>query len=182
MDLVNVAYNGASHPLTGLQYGLSAMVLALPVGLLVLMFVAQARLRAAGRFEGPALTGTAQLLSADRAGGLAAFAGDARGPGIVGRIGLRVSIRGRPPYDVTVTRKVGNTWLYYARRWPAGTYAVQVDSANPENVRFDYMQPMTMPAGGPWMPGWYPDPWGAQAQRYWDGRKWTASVQPHQRP
>ena len=24
-------------------------------------------------------------------------------------------------------------------------------------------------------PGWYPDPSGAQAQRYWDGRQWTAS-------
>ena len=30
------------------------------------------------------------------------------------------------------------------------------------------------PAGGP--PGWYPDPSGAQAQRYWDGRQWTASI------
>ena len=29
-------------------------------------------------------------------------------------------------------------------------------------------------------PGWYPDPSGAQAQRYWDGRQWTASMQPPQ--
>jgi energy-coupling factor transporter transmembrane protein EcfT len=29
-------------------------------------------------------------------------------------------------------------------------------------------------------PGWYPDPSGAQAQSYWDGRQWTASMQPPQ--
>jgi hypothetical protein len=29
-------------------------------------------------------------------------------------------------------------------------------------------------------PGWYPDPSGAQAQRHWDGRQWTASMQPPQ--
>jgi Protein of unknown function (DUF2510) len=27
-------------------------------------------------------------------------------------------------------------------------------------------------------PGWYPDPSGGQSQRYWDGRQWTASMQP----
>jgi hypothetical protein len=27
-------------------------------------------------------------------------------------------------------------------------------------------------------PGWYPDPWGAAGQRYWDGRQWTTAVVP----
>jgi hypothetical protein len=26
-------------------------------------------------------------------------------------------------------------------------------------------------------PAWYPDPSGAETQRYWDGRQWTASTQ-----
>lgn len=35
------------------------------------------------------------------------------------------------------------------------------------------------PAGAPpyaWPPGWYPDPWGQAAYRWWDGTGWTASV------
>jgi hypothetical protein len=27
-------------------------------------------------------------------------------------------------------------------------------------------------------PGWYPDPWGAPGQRYWDGWQWTAAAAP----
>ena len=35
-----------------------------------------------------------------------------------------------------------------------------------------------------WPPGWYPDPWGVQAFRWWDGTQWTASLQgpPRQPP
>jgi hypothetical protein len=25
-------------------------------------------------------------------------------------------------------------------------------------------------------PGWYPDPWGKAAQRYWDGASWTSNT------
>jgi len=42
-------------------------------------------------------------------------------------------------------------------------------------------------AQGPWgsapalpRPGWYPDPSGGDAERYWDGRQWTASARPQQ--
>jgi Protein of unknown function (DUF2510) len=35
--------------------------------------------------------------------------------------------------------------------------------------------PSTLPP-----PAWHPDPSGAQTQRYWDGRQWTASMQPPQ--
>ena len=38
----------------------------------------------------------------------------------------------------------------------------------------DLNLPPPGPAGAP--QGWYPDPSGAQAQRYWDGRQWTASI------
>ena len=167
-ELSATAVNGVV--VGGIVFGFIAI--GVVILFLVLMFVARARLRRAEQFEGPAVTGTAQLLSADRAGGLAGLAVDSvvgnRGVMSAARIGLRVQIPGRPPYDVTVTTRVRNTWLYKARRWPSGTYVVQVDSANPERVRFNDLQT--------WPPrGWYPDPSGAQAQRYWDGCQWTES-------
>ena len=113
--------------------------------LIIVFVVAQARARRAAEFKGPALSGTAQLLSVDRAGGLAAF-GKTYKWEIVCRIGLRVEIPGRPPYDVTVTTPVANGWFYDVQ--PGGTYAVQVDSAHPEAVRFDYRQSITPPAAG----------------------------------
>jgi hypothetical protein len=39
-------------------------------------------------------------------------------------------------------------------------------------------QELTPPTLPP--PGWYPEPSGAQVQRFWDGRQWTASMQPPQ--
>lgn len=33
--------------------------------------------------------------------------------------------------------------------------------------------PPTDPAGGPAVAGWYPDPWGSAALRYWNGSTWT---------
>ena len=142
MDLVNLAYNGArpSDMPVGAIVG-TAMFFGLLVGLLIFLLVAQARLRRAARarFKGPALTGTAQVLSAYPAGGLAQAGATWRSE-VVCRIGMRVQIPGRPPYDVTVTRPV-NTWRHNVQ--PGWTYAVQVDSANPENVRFDYRQPIT---------------------------------------
>ena len=113
--------------------------------LLVVFLVAQARVRRAADFKGPALSGTAELLSADRGGGLAAF-GKTYKWEIVCRIGLRVTIPGRPPYDVTVTTPVANGWFYDVK--PGGTYAVQVDSAHPETVRFDHRQPIAPPGAG----------------------------------
>jgi hypothetical protein len=118
----------------GIMFGL--------VGSLIIMqVVARRHLARAAQFEGSAVTGTAQLSWATRAGrGWATAWGSGRGQ--VGcRIGLRVSIPGRAPYDVTVTAIVGSGWAYNAIRWPdGGTYVVQVDSANPEKVRFDYKQ------------------------------------------
>ncbi len=36
--------------------------------------------------------------------------------------------------------------------------------------------PPPPPAGGP-PPGWYDDPWGSPAKRWWDGSQWTGHVQ-----
>src|SRR3990170_1702762 len=33
-----------------------------------------------------------------------------------------------------------------------------------------------MSKGGEWPAGWYPDPHGQHAARWWDGRQWTAAV------
>lgn len=135
-----------------------ALIFGLVTCTITFAVVANKRLARAAQFEGSPVTGTAQVLSAVRAGG---FTGDWGGSGDFGvyRIGLRVSIPGRPPYDATVTTTARHGWAYYAmRRADSGTYVVEVDSANPERVRFDYKQIVTPP-------GSYPDPYGAQAQR-----------------
>jgi hypothetical protein len=178
MDLVNLAYNASPTEMVNgwqlYQYAGTAFIFAVLIGAFIFFLVCEVRMARPTRFKGPALTGTAELLSLAPAGGLAAFGATSyRRP--VYWIGLRVEIPGRPPYDVTVTTPVGSGWLWERAARPGGTYAAQVDSANPENVRFDYRQPVGTPPG--W---WYPDPSGAQAQRYWDGRQWTASVQPPQ--
>ena len=38
--------------------------------------------------------------------------------------------------------------------------------------------PAAAPVAGAPAPGWYPDPTGDRALRYWDGLAWTAHVQP----
>jgi hypothetical protein len=124
------------------EFMLAGSCFGLLILLLVVFLVAQARVGRAGEFKGPALSGTARLLSAKRAGGLAAF-GKTYKWEIVCRIGLRVEIPGRPQYDVAVTAPVANGWFYGVRT--GGTYAVQVDSANPHTVRFDYRRSITPP-------------------------------------
>src|ERR1700738_2419267 len=117
MDLVILARH---HPMPPLQWALSVMVLGLLTAPLIIFFVAWVRVSRAAQFKGPALTGTAQLLSAARADELDPFGAawiveimhsrsERRHPC---RIGLRVQVPGRPPYDVTVTTPVGNTWLH----------------------------------------------------------------------
>jgi hypothetical protein len=61
---------------------------------LIIFVVTQVRLRRAAHFKGPALMGTAQVLCAVNAGGLAAMFGvNTRMESLV-RIGLRVQIPG----------------------------------------------------------------------------------------
>lgn len=38
--------------------------------------------------------------------------------------------------------------------------------------------PPSRPSSGAGRPGWYPDPWGAVTQRWWDGQHWTGQVRP----
>ena len=163
MELVNLAL---SHPaLTHSPHGGVPdwfPALAYFSGLFALVYLS-GRARRTAKFRGPALTGTAQVLSAARGGGLAGlFAGGYSG-NVMCKIALRVEIPGRPPYDVTVKTLVGSRTLgalcVDGQRWepgqpwhvrPGTTVAVEVDSANPENVRIDFGEPMTQLPGSPY--------------------------------
>jgi hypothetical protein len=37
-----------------------------------------------------------------------------------------------------------------------------------------YMERRVAEARGAAAPGWYPDPWATDSQRYWDGSAWTS--------
>jgi hypothetical protein len=119
---------------------LLGLVPVLAIGGLIMFAVSNERRRRASQFKGPALTGTAQVVSAAPVTGW-----DLRSLGTqiikarLVRLGLRMEIPGRPPYDATVT----------APLMPRGTrLTVWVDSANPENVRIDFNQPITQPPPG----------------------------------
>jgi hypothetical protein len=93
------------------------------------------------KFDGPPFTGTARVLSVEGTWGVTVST--------LCRIGLRVEIPGHPPYDVTVKTPIPSAELYtmFDTRNQINlrgrTVAVQVDSANPRNVRIDFNQPIT---------------------------------------
>ena len=121
MDLVGLAYSGA--------------LFGLVIGALIFLVVSRERMRRATQFKGPALRGTAQVVSA---GPVTALEAQNLGfqvvKGRLCRLGLRVEIPGRPPYDATVPAPLMQQ---------GSRLAVWVDSANPENVRIDFNQPIT---------------------------------------
>jgi hypothetical protein len=125
----------------------SALIFLGLIGNAVYQVVNAARPRKEPAFDGPALPGTAQVLSAQ--GGLY-FGGRA----VLCRMGLRVGIPGRPPYDVTVKKRLDMD--AFSAMQPGATVAVEVDSANPEKVRIVSPQPMPPPQAG-W-PGSAPTP------------------------
>jgi len=88
------------------------------------------------KFRGPALTGTAVVLSMRSIGEMAQ---NSLVPKIMCRIGLRVAVPGREPYDVKVWKTIA-PWVMGAVR-PGATVGVQVDSSNPRNVRIDLSGP-----------------------------------------
>jgi hypothetical protein len=57
-------------------------------------------------FRGPALSGSAEILSAAREGGLKPVFTSNGYRGVLCRIGLRVQLPGRAPYDATVSTSV----------------------------------------------------------------------------
>ncbi len=90
-------------------------------------------------FKGSALRGTALVLSLEPTGPII--------NGVyVCNIGLRVEIPGREPYEVTVQQPVNP--ISMAAWQPGSTLQVQVDSADPLNVRIDSSQPSGAAAAG----------------------------------
>ena len=131
--------------LTGWQYVAGAVSFLIFVGLIgnaIYQVINAVRPHNGTKFEGPAQTGTAEILSAQ--GGL--YFG---GRTALCRIGLRVEIPGHPPYDVTVNTRADMGALAAMQR-PGATVGVEVDSTNPQRVRIDFSQPMPMPQAGWW--------------------------------
>jgi hypothetical protein len=101
---------------------LPLVVLAVFVWLFWMMYRARET-----KIMGPALTGTAQVLTLKR--GL----GDDARDYYSYRIGLRVQIPDRPPYDVTSVKNLYPGEEDYVQ--PGKTVTVQVDSTNTQVVR-----------------------------------------------
>jgi hypothetical protein len=90
------------------------------------------------KIRGAALTGTAQVLSVNRA-----TSPYQPGDALALRIGLRVEVPGRQPYDVTVKRTVDLSHVVVGHLKTGATFPVQVDATDPQKVRFDFSQPIT---------------------------------------
>jgi len=88
------------------------------------------------KIRGPAVIGTAQILSVQQTAGPSE-----EGRNLALRIGLRVQVPSWQPYDVTVQRTV--ELIHLARVQPGATIPVQVDATNPQKVRIDFNQPIT---------------------------------------
>jgi hypothetical protein len=90
------------------------------------------------KFRGPALSGTAQVVSLRRIGSMAV---NSLVPQIMCRIGLRVDVLGHEPYEV----KIWKGWAPWAMEaiQPGRTVQVEVDSADPKKVRIGAGRPST---------------------------------------
>ncbi|BDB45086.1 MULTISPECIES: hypothetical protein [Mycobacterium] len=108
-----------------------------PIILALLAFIfVRDRKRRNPEIRGTALTGTARVLSVKQVGG----GGDEHQyRRLTVRLGLRVEIAGRQPYDVDVERDID--LIHVPRVQVGATIPVQVDPADPQKVRFEFGQP-----------------------------------------
>jgi hypothetical protein len=144
MDVANLAstYSPSSNggPQTLLEWlVLGGICVVAAVGIIVLLLFLNRVSREEPKIKGPALTGTARVLSMKT--GIAVGNYPQR---IMCRIGLRVEVPGRQPYKVRV-RQGFLPWAMDAIE-PGRTVPVQVDSTNPQKVRIDFNQPIRQPA------------------------------------
>ena len=83
------------------------------------------------QIRGPALAGTARILSVEQTS-------QSSDTSLVLRIGLMVEVPGQQPYEVTVKPSV--QLIHLARVQPGATIPVQVDATNPQKVLIDFNQ------------------------------------------
>ena len=76
---------------------------------------------------------------------------------------------GVPGHPVTLEHAV-NEWASVGQ---AQSASADTDSALSPSGQAGHPSPPPLPAAG-----WYPDPAGGNAQRYWDGRQWTEHTTP----
>lgn len=95
-------------------------------------------------FKGQPVQGTAQVFGVQTTGQSIQMGGHP--PQYTCHIALRVTVPGQQPYDVTVRQLVGTFQMGAIQQ--GRTVAVQVDSANPQNVRIDFNQSMQPPQAG----------------------------------
>jgi hypothetical protein len=147
MDLVNLASIASPTEMAnGSQWYQDAgtvFIFVLLIGAFIPL-IRGVRMARPTQFNGPALTGTAQVLWSRMLFGNQTWKR---------RFGLRVEIPGHAPYDVAINASLDNNAAYIALGidpWhrvvqPGRIVAVQVDSANPRRVRFDFSRPLPQP-------------------------------------
>ena len=96
-------------------------------------------------FTGPALQGTACVCAVQPTGN--SISRYNRPPEYLCQIALRVQVSARQPYEVTV-RQLVETFKIPSVQVGA-TVPVQVDSANPQNVRIDFSRSIAPPQAAP---------------------------------
>src|ERR1700758_3411318 len=113
------------------------LIALLSIGLPVAIIVYYRRRYGAPKFAGSAEPGTAQILSVKNTGSSGGNSGVAMQ---LCKLGLRVDVPGREPYEVTVR----HAFVPWAMPAVGRTVAVEVDSANPRKVRLNLNGPATV--------------------------------------
>jgi hypothetical protein len=120
-------------------------LIASAMGISMVMFLY--RSKPGAQFRGPALTGTARVLAIPSLSVISGGAGALGNVLLTGpqrrlcNIALRVEIPGHEPYDATVWKVIDRNQVLAMES--AIAHPVEVDSANPQNVRIEFNQPIT---------------------------------------
>jgi hypothetical protein len=156
-DLVNVVSNWQASPAPTVwhfvQVGGGVVLL---VGIVMLFLESQIRsVRYGKSFRGPALNGSAEVLSAARRSPSPTFVFSNGRRAVLCELELRVQLPGREPYDAVVAAPIDSRALVDlcvdGQRWELGqawkvkphkVFPVQVDSTDLQLVRVDFRRPI----------------------------------------
>ena len=89
-------------------------------------------------FKGQPVAGAGQVMAIQPTGGSIQRGG--MPPAYSCQIAVRVQLPGQAPYDATVSQYVDSMLLPNVQ--PGNSYAVQVDSANPQNIHIEFRAPI----------------------------------------